>query len=140
MISKPTQYYTHITQGKDYLYIVPCKNNFINVGLHLLNHLPQNIKAIPVLRKFKNVLRTYVLSHCFSGIEEFLLPGTDTSSSQLYHIILTDSTTVHVLGILTAQFFIFLLQQSRQHILEVHLHGLPRIGLRTPGRFSRMTE
>jgi hypothetical protein len=84
--------HSHNTREKDDLYIVPCntslyKNNFINVGLRVLNHLPQNITVILVLRKFKNVHKTYLLSDCFYSIEEFLSPGTSTTSNQLYHVI-----------------------------------------------------
>jgi hypothetical protein len=74
------------------LYIVPCnmslcKNNFINVGLRLLNHLPQYIKVIPVLYKFKTALKTNLPNHCFYSVEEILSLETNTSSNQLYHII-----------------------------------------------------
>jgi hypothetical protein len=84
--------HSHNTSRKDGLHIVPCnrslyKNNFTNVELRLLNRLPQYIKVIPVLCKFKNSLKTNLLSHCFYSIEEFLSPGTNTSSNQLYHII-----------------------------------------------------
>jgi hypothetical protein len=61
--------------------------NFTNVGFRLLNYLPQRIKSINVLCKFKNALKTYLLSHCFYSIAEFLSPGTNTTSNQLYHII-----------------------------------------------------
>jgi hypothetical protein len=45
--------HSHNTREEDDLYIVPykrslCKYNFINVGLHLLNHLPQYVKEISV--------------------------------------------------------------------------------------------
>jgi hypothetical protein len=61
--------------------------NFTSVGFRLLNHLPQYIKVIPVLRKFKNDLISYLLSHSFYSIEEYLSPGTNTGSIQLYDII-----------------------------------------------------
>jgi hypothetical protein len=82
----------HNTRKKDDLYIVTCntslcKNNFINVGLHLLNHLPRYIKVIPVLYKFKIAVKTYLLNQCFCGVEEFLLLEINISSNQLYHII-----------------------------------------------------
>jgi hypothetical protein len=69
--------HSHKTRKKDDLYIVPyktslCKYNFINVGLRLLNHLPQYVKEIPVQYKFKNDLKTYLLNHCFYSVDEFV--------------------------------------------------------------------
>ncbi|PNF30413.1 hypothetical protein B7P43_G12877 [Cryptotermes secundus] len=69
---------------KDNLHIVPCntslcKNNFNNAGLRLLNHLPPYIKEIPVLYKFKNALKTYLLDHCFYKVDEFLSCETNTN-------------------------------------------------------------
>jgi hypothetical protein len=39
----------------------------------MLNHLPQYIKEIPVLEKFKKTLKTYLLDHCFYSIDEFFM-------------------------------------------------------------------
>jgi hypothetical protein len=65
----------HNTRKKDDLYIVPyktslCKYNFNNVGLRLLNHLPQYVKEILVQYKFENALKTYLLNHCFYSMED----------------------------------------------------------------------
>jgi hypothetical protein len=84
--------HSHNTRKKDDLYIVPYKTslrkyNFINVGLRLLNHLPQHVKEISVQYKVKNTLKTYLLNHCFYSVVEFLLLGTNTNPNQLYHII-----------------------------------------------------
>jgi hypothetical protein len=54
--------HSYDTRKKEDLFIVPCntslcKNNFINSGLHMLNHLPPHLKEIPVLCKFKNSLK-----------------------------------------------------------------------------------
>ncbi|PNF39304.1 hypothetical protein B7P43_G16557 [Cryptotermes secundus] len=72
--------HSHNTRKKDNLFIVPCrtslcKNNFNNIGLRLLNHLPQYIKDIPALYKFKKTLKTFLLEHCFYSIDEFFLFG-----------------------------------------------------------------
>ena len=69
--------HSYNTRRKEDLYIVPCntslcKNNFNNLGLRLLNHLPQYIKEIPALCKFKITLKTFLLKHCFYSIDEFL--------------------------------------------------------------------
>jgi hypothetical protein len=48
----------------------------------LLNHLPQYMKEIPTLNKFKNTLKTFLLEHCFYSIDEFLLLGINPSSHQ----------------------------------------------------------
>jgi hypothetical protein len=65
--------HSHKTRKKDDLFIVPCnmclcKYNFNNIGLCLLNHLPQYIKIILILHKFKNTLKTFLLVHCFYGV------------------------------------------------------------------------
>jgi hypothetical protein len=39
----------------------------------MLNHLPHYIKEVPVLYKFKNALKTFLLNHCFYSIDEFFL-------------------------------------------------------------------
>jgi hypothetical protein len=39
----------------------------------MLNHLPHYIKGIPVLYKFKHVLKTFLLNHCFYSIDQFSL-------------------------------------------------------------------
>ncbi|PNF26089.1 hypothetical protein B7P43_G04923 [Cryptotermes secundus] len=80
--------HSYNTRKKDDLHIVPCntslyKNNFNNVGIRLLNHLPLHIKEIPVLFKFRSALKTYLLNHCFYKVDEFLLCGASTSSNQL---------------------------------------------------------
>jgi hypothetical protein len=72
--------HVHNTRKKDDLFIVPCntslcKNNFNNTGLRMLNQLPQYIKEIPVLYKFRRTSKTFLLDHCFYSIEEFLLFG-----------------------------------------------------------------
>jgi hypothetical protein len=72
--------HSHNTRRKDDLFIVPCntslyKNNFNNIGLRMLNQLPQYINEIPVLYKFKNTLKTFLLDHSFYSIDEFLLFG-----------------------------------------------------------------
>jgi hypothetical protein len=79
--------HSHNTRRKEDLFIVPCnmslcKNNFNNIGLRLLNHLPQYMKEIPALNKFKNTLKTFLLEHCFYSIDEFLLLGINPSSHQ----------------------------------------------------------
>jgi hypothetical protein len=50
-------------------------NNFNNIGIRMPNQLPQGIKEIPLLYKFKKTLRTCLLQHCFNSIDEFLLFG-----------------------------------------------------------------
>jgi hypothetical protein len=42
------------------------ENNFNNTGVHILNHLPHYIKEIPVLYKFKNALKTFLLIIVFT--------------------------------------------------------------------------
>jgi hypothetical protein len=79
--------HSHNTRRKEDLFIVPCnkslcKNNFNNIGLWLLNHLPQYMKEIPALNKFKNNLKTCLLEYCFYSIDEFLLLGINPSSHQ----------------------------------------------------------
>jgi hypothetical protein len=69
---------------KDDLFIVPCntslcKYNFNNIGISMLNQLPQGIREIPVLYKFIKTLRTFLLDHCFYSIDEFLLLGAHPS-------------------------------------------------------------
>ena len=69
--------HSYNTRRKEDLYIVPCntslcKNNLNNLGLRLLNHLPQYIKEIPALCKFKITLKTFLFKHCFYSIDEFL--------------------------------------------------------------------
>jgi hypothetical protein len=73
---------SHNRRKKDDLFIVPCntslcQSNFNNtrIGLRLLNHLPQYIKVISILHKFKNTLNTFILDHCFYSIDEFLMFG-----------------------------------------------------------------
>jgi hypothetical protein len=41
----------------------------------MLNQLPQYIKEIPVLDKFKRTLKTYLLDHCFYSIDDFFVFG-----------------------------------------------------------------
>jgi hypothetical protein len=70
--------HSHNTRKKDDLFLVQCntslyKNNFNNMGHRMLNHLPQYIKEIPVLEKFKKTLKTYLLDHCFYSIDEFFM-------------------------------------------------------------------
>jgi hypothetical protein len=70
--------HTYNTRRKDDLFIVPCntslyKNNFNNIGCRMFNHLPKYIKEIPVLYKFKQNLKTFLLEHCFYRVEDFLL-------------------------------------------------------------------
>jgi hypothetical protein len=70
------------------LFFVPCnmslcKNNFNNIGLRLLNHLPQYIKVIPVLHKFKNTLKIFLLDHCFIVYTSFSCLGINLSPDQL---------------------------------------------------------
>jgi hypothetical protein len=72
--------HSYNTRRKDDLFIVPCnmslcKNNFNNIGIRMLNQLPQGIKEIPVVYEFKKTLRTFLLDHCFYSIDEFLLFG-----------------------------------------------------------------
>jgi hypothetical protein len=72
--------HSHSPRKEDDLIIVPCntrlcKNNFNNIGLHLLNHLPHYMKDISAIYKFKNTLKTLLLEHCFYSIDEFLLFG-----------------------------------------------------------------
>jgi hypothetical protein len=69
----------NIRQKED-LFIVPCNislciNNFNNLGLRMLNHLPQHFKEIPALYKFRNALKSFLLDHCFYSLEELFLFG-----------------------------------------------------------------
>jgi hypothetical protein len=53
-----SEIHSHNTRRKDDLFILPCnmslcKNNFNNIGFHMLNQLPLSIKEIPVPYKFK---------------------------------------------------------------------------------------
>jgi hypothetical protein len=58
--------------GTGFLYIRESyHNNFNNIGLRLLNHLPQYIKDIPALYKFKKALKIFLLEHGFYSIDEF---------------------------------------------------------------------
>jgi hypothetical protein len=53
-----------------------CKNNFNNIGLCLLNHLPQYMKdTVQALYKFKSTPKKFLFEHCFYSIDEFLLFG-----------------------------------------------------------------
>jgi hypothetical protein len=75
-----SEIHSHNTKRKDNLYIVPCntslyKNNFNNIGCRMFNQLPQHIKEIPVLYKFKRTLKTFLLEHCFYRVEDFLVFG-----------------------------------------------------------------
>jgi hypothetical protein len=77
------------SRRKDDLFTLPCntslcKNNFNNIRIRMLNHLPQGIKEIPVLYKFKKILRTFLLDHCFYSIDEFLLFETYPSPNHRY--------------------------------------------------------
>jgi hypothetical protein len=77
MFIQPIQECTRTTQGGKILSCNKslCKNNFSNIEIRILNELPQSIKEIPVLYKFKKTLRTYLLDHCFCSIDEFLILG-----------------------------------------------------------------
>jgi hypothetical protein len=89
MTSQPTQDCTHTTQVKkmtctsSHVIQVYARTTFNNVGLQLLNHLPRHIKEIPILYKFRNALKTYLLDHCFYRVNEFLSHGTYSSSNQV---------------------------------------------------------
>jgi hypothetical protein len=37
----------------------------------MLNQLPHYLKKIPVLYKFKNSLKSFLLDHCFYSLDEF---------------------------------------------------------------------
>jgi hypothetical protein len=85
VLTTNSEIHAHNTRRKDDLFIVPCntslcKNNFNNTGYRMLNQLPQYIKEIPVLYKFKKTLKTFLLDHCFDSIEEFLLIGSKSKS------------------------------------------------------------
>jgi hypothetical protein len=41
----------------------------------MFNQLPQYIEEIPVLYKFKNTLKTFLIDHCFYRVEDFLVFG-----------------------------------------------------------------
>jgi hypothetical protein len=45
-----------------------CKNNFNNIGLPLLNHLPQYVKVISILQKFKYTLKAFLLGKMLSSV------------------------------------------------------------------------
>jgi hypothetical protein len=79
--------HSHNTRRKDDLFMLPCitnlcKNNFNNIGIRMLNQLPQSI-MIPALYKFKKSLRTYLFDHCFYSVNEFLLFGAYPSSNHM---------------------------------------------------------
>jgi hypothetical protein len=68
-----SEIHSHNRRRKDYLFILPCntslcKNNFNNIGIHMLNQLPLSIKELPVLYKFKRTLKSFLLYHCFYTI------------------------------------------------------------------------
>jgi hypothetical protein len=65
-----SEIHSHNTRRKYNLFILPCntslcKNNFNNIGIHMLNQLPLSIKEIPVLYKFMRTLKAFLLDHCF---------------------------------------------------------------------------
>ncbi|PNF35448.1 hypothetical protein B7P43_G04120 [Cryptotermes secundus] len=75
-----SEIHSYNTRRKDNLYTVPCntslcKNNFSNIGCRMFNQLPQYIKEIPVLHKFKKTLKTFLLDHCFYRVEDFFVVG-----------------------------------------------------------------
>jgi hypothetical protein len=57
----------------DHAMLVYSKNNFNNIGLHMLNQLPHYLKEISVLYKFKNSLISFLLDHRFYSLNEFFL-------------------------------------------------------------------
>jgi hypothetical protein len=84
-LTTSSEVHLHNTRRKDDLFIVPfntslCRNNFINTGYRMFNHLPQYIKEIPDLHKFKKTLKTFLFDHCFYGIEDFFLLGSKSKS------------------------------------------------------------
>lgn len=75
-----SEIHSYNTRRKDNLYTVPCntslcKNNFSNIGCRMSDQLPQYIKEIPVLHKFKKTLKTFLLDHCFYRVEDFFVVG-----------------------------------------------------------------
>jgi hypothetical protein len=70
--------HSYNTRNKDDLFIVPCNtslciNNFNNIGLHMLYHLPHYFKEIIVLYKFENALKRFLFDHCFYSIGRVFL-------------------------------------------------------------------
>jgi hypothetical protein len=66
--------HSYNTRNKDDLFIVPCNtslclNNFNNIGLCMLNHLPHYFKEIIVLYKFKDALKRFLFDHSFYSID-----------------------------------------------------------------------
>jgi hypothetical protein len=105
-------------EKKDDLHIVSCnrsicKNNFNNVALRLLNHLPRHITEIPKRYKFKNALKTYLLDHCFYMVKwmSFSRMGHTQALINCNHIIHEQIA----FGIPTAQFSFLFFQQPKQH-------------------------
>ncbi|PNF22171.1 hypothetical protein B7P43_G05759 [Cryptotermes secundus] len=80
-----SEIHSYNTRGKDDLYIVSCntslcKDNFINTGLRMYNHLPYYIKEIPALYRFKKALKNFLFDHCFYSVDECLTSLEKSSS------------------------------------------------------------
>jgi hypothetical protein len=81
-----SEIHSYNTRGKDDLYIVSCntslcKDNFINTGLRMFNHLPYYIRETPALYRFKNALKNFLSNHCFYSVDEYFI-FLEKSSSQ----------------------------------------------------------
>ena len=48
-----------------------CRNNFINTGLRIYNHLPKHLKEISALCKFKTAIFRFLTEFCFYSIDEY---------------------------------------------------------------------
>jgi hypothetical protein len=95
--------HSYNTRKIDDLFIVTCnaslcKNNFNNIGVRMLNHLPRYIKEIPVLYKFKNALKhsysivAFTVQMSFSCLQKSLSSRHSYSKNKLTFRLLNIST------------------------------------------------
>ena len=68
--------HSYNTRNKNELSILPmnstlCRNNFVNTGLRIYNHLPQHLKKTFAVNKFKTGLFRFLLEHCFYSVQEY---------------------------------------------------------------------
>jgi hypothetical protein len=67
----------HITCQELNLHVQVCRTNALNkgvtnMGLKLYNKLPNKIRKVEKMRKFKRELRSYLLTHTFYSVDEYM--------------------------------------------------------------------
>jgi hypothetical protein len=67
----------HCTRHKSDLRVKFCrttlfKNNVANMGIKLYNKLPNKVKKLEKLHKFKRKLKYYLLQHMFYSVDEYM--------------------------------------------------------------------